>query len=406
AVVAAVVAVAAAGLMWLRRLAASDGAGVALPSAIVVVLTASAWLLEAVVVWRASGWAGIDLAYHDALLVTAAAVSAQIVAVAPSGVGTYEAAAVAAFGIAGHDPAVALAAAVAAHAVKTAYSLVAGGVALAVPAPSLVGRLRLPRTTERQVAPPGDGPIVLFFPAHDEEHTVADVAARAPRNVGGRDVRVVVVDDGSTDETATRALEAGAEVVGFPENRGLGAAVRRGIEHSLAAHDPSVVVFCDADGEYAPEELGRMVEPILSGRAHYVVGSRFTGRIDRMLAHRRFGNRVLTAGLRWVARRPITDGQSGYRALHRDAAAEAWIAHDYNYAQVLTLDLVGRGFVYHEVPISYGFRTQGRSFVRLGRYLRCVIPAVHAVVNRPLGGGDIPVIDLIRTEHTMEETVR
>jgi hypothetical protein len=75
--------------------------------------------------------------------------------------------------------------------------------------------------------------------------------------------------------------------------------------------------------------------------------------------------------------RGLTDGQSGYRALSAAAAAAAEIVHDFNYAQVLTLDLLGKGFRYAEVPISYGFRTTGRSFVRLGPYLRHVVPAVR-----------------------------
>ena len=78
-----------------------------------------------------------------------------------------------------------------------------------------------------------------------------------------------------------------------------------------------------------------------------------------------------------MARLPITDGQSGYRALAPWAAASADIAHDYNYAQVLTLDLLAKGAQYAEVPISYGFRSSGRSFVRPGRYLRHVLPAVY-----------------------------
>ena len=77
----------------------------------------------------------------------------------------------------------------------------------------------------------------------------------------------------------------------------------------------------------------------------------------------------------------ITDGQSGYRAFSGEAAAEAEVIHDYNYAQVLTLDLLAKGFRYGEVPISYRFRTTGRSFVRLGRYLREVVPAVYREIN-------------------------
>jgi glycosyltransferase involved in cell wall biosynthesis len=141
------------------------------------------------------------------------------------------------------------------------------------------------------------------------------------------------------------------------------------------------VAFCDADGEYAPEELETMVAPILRGEADYVVGSRFSGRIERMLPHRRLGNRLLTGVLRFVSRTKVTDGQSGYRALSFDAARAAEIVHDFNYAQVLTLDLVAKGFRYAEVPISYRFRTTGRSFVKPVGYLRKVIPAIYRELN-------------------------
>ena len=100
-----------------------------------------------------------------------------------------------------------------------------------------------------------------------------------------------------------------------------------------------------------------------------------------MRPHRRLGNLVLSAALSLVARRRITDGQTGYRAFSRAAAADAEIIHDYNYAQVLTLDLLAKGYRYTEVPISYRFRTTGESFVKLGRYLRSVVPAVYRELN-------------------------
>ena len=96
---------------------------------------------------------------------------------------------------------------------------------------------------------------------------------------------------------------------------------------------------------------------------------------------RRLGNRVLTLALSAVARRSLSDGQSGYRALSPAAAARAEIIHDFNHAQVLTLDLLGKGYRYAEVPISYRFREHGHSFVRLLPYLRRVIPAVYREIN-------------------------
>jgi glycosyltransferase involved in cell wall biosynthesis len=217
---------------------------------------------------------------------------------------------------------------------------------------------------------------VLFLPAHNEEATVADVVRRTPHRIADHPVRCLVIDDGSTDRTAERARAAGAEVITFEENRGLGAAVRRGLDEAVA-RGAVAVAFCDADGEYAPEEVPVLVAPILNGEADYVVGSRFAGTIGRMLPHRRLGNRVLSLVLRFLTRTPISDGQSGYRALSRRAAGQARIVHDFNYAQVLTIDLLARGARYVEVPISYHFRETGQSFVRLGEYLAAVIPAVH-----------------------------
>jgi glycosyltransferase involved in cell wall biosynthesis len=156
--------------------------------------------------------------------------------------------------------------------------------------------------------------------------------------------------------------------------------VRRGLAAALD-RGAVAVAFCDADGEYDPTELERLVVPILEGRADYVVGSRFAGTIQHMLARRRLGNQLLTRALAFVARTPIGDGQSGYRALSRTAAAAAVIGHDYNYAQVLTLDLLAKGYRYQEVPITYSYRSTGRSFVRPLDYLRRVIPAIWRQLN-------------------------
>lgn len=152
---AVVAAGALVALAWVRRLAAGEGAGVQLPGPTALSLTAGAWLLEAVAVWQALHWAGIDVGARGALLVTAAAVTAQVAAVAPSGLGTYEAAAVAALVSLGHDPGLALAAALTTHAVKTAYALVAGGIAVVLPRPALLRTSPDPRGQVPRLAADG-----------------------------------------------------------------------------------------------------------------------------------------------------------------------------------------------------------------------------------------------------------
>ncbi len=372
----------AAGALWSGRLH-RQGAAIRLPSPLALAATLGAWLLEAAVVWEVARQAGHSLGPAEAVAVTAVTITAQSVAVTPGGFGSYEAAATAALVVLGVPAGPAFGIALTTHAVKTVYALGMGAVAVFEPEPSYVGRLRLPRKLParppaRPVGP--DAPVVAFIPVYNEAATVGSVIRRLPPTVGNRRLVVVVVDDGSTDRSAEVAASAGATVVRQPGNRGLGAAVRRGLAAAIL-YGPAVVVYLDADGEYFPEDVEAVAAPVLSGAADYVVGSRFAGRIERMLPHRRFGNRVLTLWLRWLARRPISDGQSGYRAFSPAAAAQAEVIHDYNYAQVLTLDLLAKGFEYAEVPIRYAFRETGTSFVKLGRYLRRVVPAVYRELN-------------------------
>ena len=409
AVVAGVVAVfalvAGAGITWLSRLRMTHD--VRRPDLVTALLTVGAWLLESAVMWQAAQSAGIDLSPAEAVAVTAVTIVAQAVAVTPGGIGSYEAAATAALVLLGAPAPEALAAAVVAHAVKTAYSLLVGAVALVAPDPGYFGRTRLPATLPDRPPPARvgpDAPVVVFLPAHDEEAVIGEVVGRVPAAVDGRPVRVLVVDDGSTDATAARAAAAGAHVIEVRPNRGLGAAVRRGLAEAVALN-PAAVVYIDSDGEYAPEDIPAVVAPVLRGEADYVVGSRFAGEIRTMQRRRRLGNHVLTRLVRYAARRRITDGQSGLRAFSPGAAAAAEVIHDYNYAQVLTLDLLGKGFRYAEVPIRYSFRETGSSFIKLTQYLRRVLPGVLHELNAPSVVGDVrseattpSVLDDVRSE--------
>src|SRR5262249_10776668 len=139
----AVVAVSGAvAIGWVARLRRSGA--VRLPGPLALSASLAAWLLEAVLVLVAARWAGIDASFGDALIVVGPSVAAQVAAIAPGGFGTYEAAAVAAWTALGHDPAAGLVAALTAHMLKTVYSLVAGTAGVLAPAPSLLGRVRLP----------------------------------------------------------------------------------------------------------------------------------------------------------------------------------------------------------------------------------------------------------------------
>ncbi len=224
--------------------------------------------------------------------------------------------------------------------------------------------------------------LAVVVPAKEEEATIGELLERiSTLRVPGYELRAFVVDDGSKDHTAEIARRMGATVFHHPENRGLGAAVRTGLRAAVEA-GATAVAYLDADLEYYPEDIPRLLEPILTGRADYVLGSRFRGGVRSMKLYRRLGNYAFTALLVVLTGRFMTDGQTGMRAFSREAARSAEIIHDYNYAQVLTLDLLGKGFWVEEVPIRYKIREHGESFIRWS-YPMKVLPAIWRELRAP-----------------------
>ena len=210
-------------------------------------------------------------------------------------------------------------------------------------------------------------PVAVIIPAYNEAENLPATLARIPRHERP-DLKVIVVDDGSADDTAEVAHRYGADVVvSHRRNRGLGAALRTGLATANEL-DARAAVYVDADGEYPPEQIPDLLAPIEAGEADYVLGSRYLDNSPDQRTFRRIGNVAFTAALNLAAGRRITDGQTGFRAFSRRALECAEIIHDYNYAQVLTLDLLKKGMRMREVPVSYRRRTKGSSFIGL-KYL-------------------------------------
>jgi hypothetical protein len=248
---------------------------------------------------------------------------------------------------------------------------------LGLPAPEAArGRPLVPVEDARVKAPgsPG-GRCLAVVVARDEEAAVGSVLAGLPRQACGLPVDALLVDDGSRDATARIAREYGARVRSHPVSLGLGAALRTGL---ATARDEgyAAAVYIDGDGEYDPADFDAVLEPVARGRADYVLGSRLLGSRDGMSWHRTLANRATSALLGFLTHTVTSDAQTGYRAFSARALAVARIAHDYNYAQVLTLSLWGQRIDPVEVPIRYRRRTSGRSFVRYPEYLARVAPAV------------------------------
>ena len=217
---------------------------------------------------------------------------------------------------------------------------------LQVALPDLDGRVR--------------GGILVVIPAYNEAENVATVVSRVPDVVCGFETNTLVVDDGSSDGTEDAAEAAGAVVARHLRNRGGGAALRTG--YALAKrHRAAIVVTLDADGQHLPEEMPRLVRPIVTGRADAVIGSRTLGTADPNTFPRELGLRVFNRVLTTLMGIEITDCSSGYRAIKAESLARLDLRQEQFHASEWLIETVKRGLRLEEVPITVASRLHGET---------------------------------------------
>jgi glycosyltransferase involved in cell wall biosynthesis len=190
--------------------------------------------------------------------------------------------------------------------------------------------------------------MIAVIPAFNEEQVVSDVINSVRPFVQ----EVVVVDDGSRDQTAARAANAGARVVVHPINRGQGAALQTGMDMALRL-GATVIVHFDSDGQHPAHQITSLVKPILDGEADVVLGSRFLDNTSNVPKIRRL---ILKAGgvfTRAMSGLTITDPHSGFRALSRSAAEKIRLRQDRMAHASEFLQLLSRHELrYKEIPVT------------------------------------------------------
>jgi glycosyltransferase involved in cell wall biosynthesis len=204
--------------------------------------------------------------------------------------------------------------------------------------------------------------LAVVLPALNEESTVGHVIAAVPRQLPGvREVEVILVDDGSTDATVSRALAAGADrIARHARNRGLVAAFSRGITEALHA-GADIVVHLDSDGQHDPEQIPELIAPIIAGEADIVVGVRPLAQATNMTLAKRIGNRVGSWIFRRLLRLPVSDFTSGYRALSREALLRLNLVSDYTYTLESLIQAARMRLAVTEVVVPVRERSVGDS---------------------------------------------
>src|SRR3954465_5154009 len=209
--------------------------------------------------------------------------------------------------------------------------------------------------------------LVVTIPALNEEKTIAQVVRGVPRDIPGIDeVEVIVVNDGSTDNTPIEAADAGAIVINLPGGGGLGMVFRTGFEHAMR-RGADFIVNIDGDGQFNPADIAKLVHPLLEDQADFVTFSRFADPALRpqMPLVKYLGNQAVTRIINWVCGGTcFTDVTCGFRAFNREAAYRLTLFGRFTYTQETFIDLFSKGLRIIEVPLKVrGGRDAGKSRV-------------------------------------------
>jgi glycosyltransferase involved in cell wall biosynthesis len=213
---------------------------------------------------------------------------------------------------------------------------------------------------DRRYGSPDLGPVTVVLPAYEEAASIGQVLDAVPRRACGLALASLVVVDGGCDGTEHVASAHGAFVVRTPVNRGQGAAYRLGYRVALD-HGARYIVTVDADGQYDPGELERLLEPLLSGEADLVLGSRRLGHDHTTDRVRRLGVAVFAAAVRALTGTRVTDTSSGFRAMSADVARTVRLDQPQYQAAELLVSAICHGFRVVERPVTRRPRTAGRT---------------------------------------------
>lgn len=204
--------------------------------------------------------------------------------------------------------------------------------------------------------------ISILIPAVNEAEIIADIIGRVCVTMDGlnRPYEILVIDDGSTDETALRAQNAGARVISHPYNIGNGAAVKTGIRQAKG----DILVMMDGDGQHNPEDIPKLLEKI--GPYDMVVGAR-TGDSESHF-HRDAANGFYNLFASYICKRKIQDLTSGFRAIKADIAGQfvPLLPNTFSYPTTITMAILRSGFSLAYVPIRAN-RCVGKSKIKLIR---------------------------------------
>lgn len=202
--------------------------------------------------------------------------------------------------------------------------------------------------------------VVVVIPAYNEGASVAGVVATVPKELAGSPVDVLVVDDGSGDDTAERARAGGALVTRLRANTGQGNAFK--VAYRIAcAGGARYIATADADGQFDPKELDGLLRMVVDGRADFVTGSRRLGVAHTDDSVRALGVVVFGTLISVLTGVRITDPANGLRAMRSEVVAAVDLRQMQYQSSDLLINAIAHGFRVAEAPVTMHKRTEGAS---------------------------------------------
>lgn len=209
--------------------------------------------------------------------------------------------------------------------------------------------------------------------------------------------KVIVCDDGSSDDTAKIAKESGAQVIKHTKNMGKGGAMRS-LFRSALDNDANVIVTIDGDGQFLPEEIPKLMKPILENRADVVIGYRFEN-AQQMPSYRKMGNKILDKMANLASDLPFKDTQSGFRAYSKKAVELAYFTTSgFGADAEILVNLSAKGLRISEEKVAVIYNTGGKTSTQNpARHATAVFTNTlkYVSVKRPITFYGIPGVVLI-----------
>ena len=203
-------------------------------------------------------------------------------------------------------------------------------------------------------------PVAIVVAAYKERDNISEVLAGMPKEVCGEPASVLVVVDGEDDGTGAEVRAAGHYACIAPVNRGQGAALRLGYRIARE-YGASFIVTSDADGQTDPGDLEVVLEPVVSGRADFVNGSRRLGRTHGTDAVRNLGVVFFAAVISLLTKTPVTDTANPVRGFRAELSAELVLEEPQYQAQELLIAAIIHGCRFEERPVTMRARLAGKS---------------------------------------------